>query len=89
MEEILHTEQMDDEFLLYITRLTFKEFRNIFDYEDAKKIRNDYDNRLKGKNLFFYFYFLKNRELEKENKKLRKTNKTIQQNLNKFVLKEK
>lgn len=77
MEEILNNEVIDDEFIVYMTRLTFKEFRNIFDYEDQKKIRNDYDNRLKGKNLFFYFYFLKNRDQEREIRKLRKMNKLL------------
>lgn len=77
MEEILNDEVIDDEFIVYMTRLTFKEFRNIFDYEDQKKIRNDYDNRMKGKNLFFYFYFFKNRDQEREIRKLRKMNKLL------------
>lgn len=83
MEEILNDEVFDDEFIIKMTRLTFKEFKQIFDYEDDKKIRNDYDNRLKGKNLFFYFYFLKNRELLKKNRKLEKSNKLLKQSLNK------
>ncbi len=88
MEEILCSELLEDNFIIFMTRLTFKEFKNIFDYEDDKKIRNDYDNRLKGKNLFFYFYFIKNRELTKRNKKLEKQNKLLAKTLNDKILKK-
>lgn len=85
MEQILDNEHLDDKFLVFITRISFKEFKSIFEYEDEKKIRNDYDNRLKGKNLFFYFYFFKNEDKDIEIRKLRRMNKVLSKNLSKTV----
>lgn len=81
MEEILSKSEITDEFLTMFMRLEFKKFKTMFDYDDEKKIRNDYDNRLKGKNLSIYFFYLKQQEQQVRIAKLERMNKLLSKQL--------
>ncbi len=62
-----------DKFLIKFTKMNFTEFRDEFDCDgmcDAKKLRNDYDNRFKPKNLILYSMHYKQKELENKQNEL-------------------
>jgi len=47
------------------------------DEKVQKKLRNDYDNRLKGKNLQLYYFYYEIKKLRKENKNVKRINKCL------------
>jgi len=75
MEYIQNIEEPDDDFILMFTRMSFKVFMNEFN-DDAycqKKLRNDYDNRFKARNLQTYYFYFKIKNLRKEKRNQQRT----------------
>jgi hypothetical protein len=90
MDFIMQEYDPSDKFLIELTRMKFGEFYSEFYAEgDSKKLRNDYDNRLKPKNIVLYHmhYLMKEkenvitrqfRELMKNKKNLKKEDLTTE-----------
>lgn len=55
MENIIEEYTPTDEFLADFARLTYEDFCDNYDLEQNKKSRNQYDNRMRTKNVIIYF----------------------------------
>lgn len=93
MEFLLHEEAdwtEDQEFIEMFTKIKFsggaKTWVDHFWYEGCckKKLRNDYDNRFKPKNIVLYYYYFQNKKLKKMNYNQKKIIKYHEKELSKL-----
>ena len=55
MNELKEHHYPSDEFILNFGKMTFEEYKDCFDDDDQKKLRNDYDSRMRPTNILIYW----------------------------------
>lgn len=55
MDELKEHYYPSDAFILNFGKMTFEEYKQSFDDDNAKKLRNDYDSRMRPTNILIYW----------------------------------